>query len=156
MEPKLIKTGINLWFISSFFCLIFSCNQDHEINPNKEKIVYTKSSLYSTTDTGFFTMIYDLDKASNTLAFRAIQLKRKSTHPVKDAIDAFLSEHHFSVKQNRLKFNMTTTGTFTFSGAIQFKDKTEEDIFWNAMDITIARNFHNANYFIDRQGVKSL
>ncbi len=156
MDANLTKPRMKFYFIISFSLLICACQQDTEHNPIKDKIVYAKGSLFTASNEGSFTMIYDLDPASNTLAFRAIPLKKKDIDPAKDAVNAFLNENHFSAKTNQLKFEMRNSKDFSFSGSIQFKDEREEDIFWKAMDITIARHHQSTDYSIDRQGVRNL
>ena len=139
-------------FYLSLFCVLLlnnSCTQSDEQINNGLNDGFTNSTKvnYQVDSTNKIVMIYDYDAELSKLQYRPVKIQNPTGDYLKDALQAFIDHNHFletsdSIRIEKIEKNNDQT-TLYFSGlALSDLQKDKRDFFKKALELTIARNFH--------------
>jgi len=137
------------YFVGILF-LLTSCSPNENTSLTPQNIAFAKSSMSPTTK-GSTAMIYDLDQSTALLSIRAVELKENSGNYLEDLIRTFIQENRFLKDKNKLTFEISAERKCSFTGQLALNNPGDSIIFWDALDITIARNANFSDYAIDHQ-----
>lgn len=147
---------ISLLVISS---LLFACSPEQDQDLSSPEVVYAQSTVFASTPESF-AMIYDYNTAQTRLEYRAIKVENSTGDPIHDVVNTFL--HHSSIltKQSSLSLAKLKKEAgklvFSFVGQAQFARPEDGKLFWEALDITLARNCKHHNFSIELLDTQSL
>ncbi len=98
-------------------------------------------------------MIYDYNDEQSRLEYRAIKVEKSSGDPIRDLVNTFI--HHSSILASPTNLILehleekTGKAIFSFSGQAEFATPQDSVLFWEALDITLARNYKHNNFEIE-------
>ena len=115
-----------------------------------DQVAYSDAQLAKTQKN--VALIYDYNPGKTHLEFRAVKLQQASGDPLKDAIQAFLQETQLSGEYDSMDLDQKITEDeitkFIFSGKPQYGSSQDSSLFFQALDMTIARHHNNLEYQI--------
>jgi len=98
-------------------------------------------------------LIYDYQEEGALLEYRAVKNTPISGQPLQDIIQTFLNENHFQNIPTNLQLSTIEKGTpivLHFSNTSGFQSPQDEELFWNALKMTVYRNSAIENLLIQK------
>lgn len=132
--------------------LLHACGPSHDQATLNLPVVYAQSTLFASAPESI-AMIYDYNTAQTRLEYRAIKVENSTGDPIHDVVNAFL--HHSSILTKKSSLSLAQLKkeagnvVFSFTGQPHFANPEDRKLFWEALDITLARNCKHQNFSIE-------
>lgn len=129
-----------LWSILLGF--LAGCDAPAELYDKEQPFKAMRASLTNQAAESMI-FIYDYQEEGATLEYRAVKNIQHTEQPVQDIIQTFLREHHFHNIPTNLQLSTIKKGTplvLHFANASGFLTTQDEDLFWDALKMTVYRN----------------
>ena len=104
-------------------------------------------------------MIYDFNKQLARLEYRAIKIEESSGDPIKDLINTFLVHNSIVEAPMDLTLNQLIEdegkALISLIGDAHFANEQDSLLFWEALDITLARNYKHHDFAFEYSTTKA-